>query len=317
MTTLTNPVSPSVSTPAHRLQATMAAVRVGFTWFGVRKTLTQSQKAQAAETFGAEGQYLSAAKKLLDTRCPAFQAVTAVRNRVLAYWRGMSLPYPEPGIRLIRQDRIEQFNDQMTEMRQDLLEAAQQLDRQLPALKQAAKDRLGELYNPADYPNSLEDLFAVQWEFPSVEPPEYLLQLKPELYEQERRRMTARFEEAVTLAEEAFTAELARLVSHLTDRLTGTEDGKPRIFRDSALENLHEFFERFRSLSVRSNQQLEEVVRTAQKALRGVEPQKLRDAQSLREEVAKKLSGVQSVLDGMMVERPRRKILRPTLKETA
>jgi len=46
----------------------MAAARVAFCWFGVRKTLTPEQKAQAADTFGAEGQYLSAGKKLLNTR---------------------------------------------------------------------------------------------------------------------------------------------------------------------------------------------------------------------------------------------------------
>ena len=60
-------VRPSTS-PAQRLRATMAAARVAFCWFGVRKTLTPEQKAQAADTFGAEGQYLSAGKKLLDTR---------------------------------------------------------------------------------------------------------------------------------------------------------------------------------------------------------------------------------------------------------
>ncbi len=90
-----------VSAPAdiaEHLQATTAAVRVSFTWFGVRKTLTPDQKARAADTFGAEGGYLSAAKKLLDTRHPAFKSVTAVRTRVLAHWRGVTLPYPEAGI---------------------------------------------------------------------------------------------------------------------------------------------------------------------------------------------------------------------------
>ena len=48
--------------------------------------------AQAAETFGAEGQYLSAAKKLLDTRDPAYKAVTAIRGQAVALWKGMSLP---------------------------------------------------------------------------------------------------------------------------------------------------------------------------------------------------------------------------------
>ena len=43
------------STPAQRLRSTTAAVRLSFTWFGVRKSLTAEQKAQAADTFGADG----------------------------------------------------------------------------------------------------------------------------------------------------------------------------------------------------------------------------------------------------------------------
>ena len=76
---------------------------ISFTWMGVRKTLTPEQKNQAAESFGAEGDSLSACKKLLDTKHAAYKEVTAVRGRVGAYWKGLTLPYPEPGIRLIRQ----------------------------------------------------------------------------------------------------------------------------------------------------------------------------------------------------------------------
>ncbi len=64
----------SSGSPAQRLRNTFAAVRVNFTWFGVRKTINSEQKAQAAEQFGAEGQYLTAAKKLLDTKHQAFPA---------------------------------------------------------------------------------------------------------------------------------------------------------------------------------------------------------------------------------------------------
>ena len=71
-------------TAAQRLRTTTAAVRLSFTWLGTRKTLTPDQRAQAADTFGAEGQYLSAGKKLLDTQHPAFKAVTAVRNRMIS-----------------------------------------------------------------------------------------------------------------------------------------------------------------------------------------------------------------------------------------
>ena len=90
-TLLAEPAARPVGNPVQRLRATTAAVRVSFTWLGTRKTLTPEQKSQAADTFGAEGSFLSAGKKLLDTRHSAFKAVSSVRGRVLSYWKGITL----------------------------------------------------------------------------------------------------------------------------------------------------------------------------------------------------------------------------------
>ena len=70
------------------------------------------------------------------------------------------------------------------------------------------------------------------------------------------------------------------------------------------------FFERFRSLNVRSNDQLDRLVADVQRVVRGVGPQDLRESAGLRQHVAAELSAVQSVLDGLLVDRPRRNILR-------
>ena len=59
------------------------------------------------------------------------------------------------------------------------------------------------------------------------------------------------FDEAVQLAEEAFIGELNRLVSHLSERLSGQEDGKPKVFRDTAVETCASFSLRFQQLNVR------------------------------------------------------------------
>ncbi len=288
----------------------MAAMRLSFTWFGTRKSLSVEQKAQAADTFGAEGNFLSAGKKLIDTRHPQFKAVTAVRGQAIAYWKSISLPFPEAGIRLIRQDDLDGVNANMTSLQQDLANAVDELDDHYHELKRAARNRLGSLYNDNDYPVSLRGLFELNWDFPSVEPPDYLRQLSPELYRQECQRAQARFDEAVQLAEQAFLEELNKLVAHLGERLSGQADGKPKVFRDSAVDNLEEFFDRFRRLNVRSSEQLDELVQRAQQVVRGVEPQQLRDNVSLRQQVASQLSGVQSALDGLLVDRPRRNILR-------
>jgi hypothetical protein len=307
---LDDPASTASVAAARRLRGTTAAVRVCFTWLGVRKSLNPEQKSQAAESFGAERDYLSAGKKLLDTSHPPFKAVTGVRSRILSFWKGISLPYPEPGIRLIRQDDVRPFTQRMTTLKAELDEAVAQLDACYAELKSAARLRLGTLYNSADYPQSLIGWFDCTWDFPSVEPPSYLRQLSPELYEQEAARVAARFDEAVQLAEQAFVEELSKLVNHLTDRLSGNEDGKPKIFRDSAIENLQLFFDRFRHLNIRSSQQLDELVTLAQRTVKGVEAQQLRDNSDLRQQISTELSGVQSVLDGLLVDRPRRNILR-------
>jgi hypothetical protein len=299
------------TTPAERLRATMAACRVQFTWFDTRKSLTAEQRAQAAQHFDAGGQFLSATKKLIETKHTAFRAVTAIRTRITDDWRGLTLPFPEPGVRLIKHQEVGEFDRRMADYRLELADAVRTLDRHFDELKRAAADRLGSLYNPSDYPATLVGLFGVAWDYPNVEPPDYLVGLAPGLYRQEQERVRARFEEAVQLAEQAFLDEFARLVAHLTERITGAgEDDTPKVFRDSAVDNLCKFFERFRSLDVRSNQHLDDLVAQAQRAVRGVTARDLRDSRSVRQEVAVQLARVQTSLNAMLVDRRRRRILR-------
>ncbi len=225
----------------------------------------------------------------------------------------MTLPFPEPGVRLIKHDQVEAFDQQMADFKAELDDAVKTLDRCFEELKQAAAQRLGSLFNPADYPATLIGLFGVSWDYPNIEPPDYLIGVSSELYRQEQDRVRARFAEAVQLTEQAFLDEFAKVVAHLTVRITGTnEDGTPKVFRDSAIDNLCDFFERFRSLNVRSNQHLDDLVVQAQKAVRGVAAQDLRDSQSVRQEVVTQLAQVQTSLDAMLIDRPRRRILRNT-----
>ena len=67
--------------PAQRLRTTMAAVRVSLYVVGRPKDPNAEQKAEAAEPFGANAQFLSAGKRSRHAY-PAFKAVTAIRNRV-------------------------------------------------------------------------------------------------------------------------------------------------------------------------------------------------------------------------------------------
>ena len=178
-------------------------------------------------------------------------------------------------------------------------------------IKDDAHRRLGRLYNEGDYPSEVRGLFEVAWEFPNVEPPNYLMRVSPEVYAEERARVAARFEEAVRLAEQAFATELAELVDHLAERLAPTTEGRPKVFRDSAIANFGEFFTRFAQLNVRSNPELNALVERAQGLFRGVSPEQVRSAPALRQQLQTGMSEVRRQLDGLVIEAPRRRIVRP------
>jgi hypothetical protein len=295
-------------TPAERLRRTAAAVRVHFTWLGTHKALTSTQKEEVGLTYDADSKLLTAGKRLIDVRHERFKAMTTIKSRIASYWRTMTLPYVESGVRLIRQSDLGSFIQTMEGFREELHQAEAELNAVYDHVLADARQRLGRLFNADDYPTEIRGLFEVEWDFPSIEPPQYLMRLNPDLFRQEQERVTHRFEEAVQLAEQAFIDELAKLVGHLTERLTG--DGETKIFRDSAVTNLTEFFQRFQKLNVRSNVELDALVEQAQELVSGVTPQALRDNAGLRSQVATAMSQLQSELDGIMVAAPRRRIIR-------
>lgn len=305
-TTMATQISDSVE----RLRHTTTAVRLSFTWLGVRKTLTPGQREQAAGSFNAEGKFLSAGKKLIDTNHPSFRAVTKVKGEATKYWKNQTLPYPEPGLRLIRQSDVADFGQRIDRFKDELSFAVVDLEEHYEELRQAARERLGELFNASDYPVSLIDAFCIGFEVVNLDPPEYLKTLSPQVYFAECERVRSRFTTAVELAESAFSEELARLVDHISNRLAGAEDGQPRVFRDSVVTNLTDFFQRFRRLNVGCNEELDALVDRARNVISGVQPQQLRDSQNLRNHVATQMASIQSNLDQLLVDRPRRRIQR-------
>jgi hypothetical protein len=304
------PVTQTTPNAAHRLRTTMAAVKLSFTWLGVRKTLAPEQRTTAARAFHADRELLSASKLILDLKHPAYRAVATVRSEASGYWRTVTLPFPEAGIRLLPQSSLRLFAQTMQTYRERLQEAARELSSQYDTIKSEAQRRLGTLYNASDYPTTLDGLFDLEVTYPAIEPPQYLVSLHPEVYQQEQARVRERFESAVELAEQAFATELQRLTAHLAERLTGLHDGQPKVFRDSAVENLREFFERFRRLNIRSSPELDALVEEAQQVITGIEPQQLRDSVRLRQMVARDFEQIQASVGEMLVDRPRRNILR-------
>jgi hypothetical protein len=121
-------------------------------------------------------------------------------------------------------------------------------------------------------------------------------------------RVQARFEEALALTEAAFVEEFTKMVNTLVERLTPSPDGKKRVIKDSSVENLNEFFQKFRSLSIGSNGDLDAIVEEAQRAIRGVDVKALRKDVTVQGQIRATMADLAGRLDALQVDRPTRKI---------
>jgi hypothetical protein len=294
---------------ANELRQTMGAVKLSFSWLGTQRKLSDVQTKQAADTFHAATDLVTASKRLIDTKNETYRTLTAIKSQASSYWRSMTLPYPQDGVRLIKQADVIAFEDKMREFRERLAAAAANLQLEYETIKNASREKLGELYNPSDYPATLEGVFDVRWEYPPVEPPNYLMTFNPELYEQEQQRIQQRFESAVVMAENAFAEQLQEMVEHLIERLTDDPGGDKKVFRNAAVENFKDFYENFRRMNVRSNAQLEGLIQQANDLVSGVDVKELRANKNLRQDLSQQMSQVKTALDNLITNAPRRRII--------
>lgn len=169
-----------------------------------------------------------------------------------------------------------------------------------------ARQRLNGQFSEADYPSvdSVRAEFGFRWTYVTFEVPKNL----PEgLRDREGKKLQEKFEAVEVEVRDALRSALADLLGHLTDRLKVDEDGKPKIFRDSAVGNLIEFLELFRARDVTNDVALAALANKAQAVIRGVGAGVLREPGMFRDKVRENLAAVKSDLDKLIIATPRRK----------
>lgn len=308
--TMSKPRGSKVKQAAATLENDFAAIQLSFNWLGTKKSLESDERQEVANLFEATEDSVAATKKLFDTKHPAYKKLVSIKNEIRAFYIQNSLPYPEGGIRLFKRSDVEKVTGYFNQKRDELNQATEELNNCYSEMLDKAKEKLGNLFNPSDYPASLLGCFRVQWQFVNVSPPSYLMQLDPKLYEQQKQQMEAKFSEAVLLAESAFAQEFAKLVEKLRDRLGEQDDGKVKVFHYTTVTNLMEFFDRFKSLNLKSNPELDKMIEEAKQVTKGINPTTIREDFDLRKKLATNMNEIGEKLEGFMETMPRRSIVR-------
>jgi hypothetical protein len=251
--------------------------------------------------------FVGAHKRLVDGA--TLKAVETVRGEARAWLYAQSLPFPLEGVVFVPTAQISAVDAKLAEFAAAFKTAADTFAADFAALRDTARTNLGSLYSDADYPADVRRRFAFGWRFLSLAPAGETQLLDPALVQREREKFSALMAEAAEQAVTALRVRFAETIDRMVDRLSGErEGGKARIFRDSLVTNLHEFLDAFQVLNISDDKALAALVEKARLATAGVEAADLRSDENLRAHVASQMTTVQDAIDGMLVDRPTRKL---------
>jgi len=242
---------------------------------------------------------LRLSKQLLDA--PELRAVEKQDNEFRAWLYTQAVPGApfRSGIHVIPAALIEDVDARITryaDRRSRLVEAFLLA---YPQRIEDARQRLGSQWKATDYPpaENMRAAFSVSYQYLTFETPAVLAGLNRELWQREKDKARDMWAEAQDEMRAAMRQAFGEIVSHMADRLTPGDDGKPKVFRDSLIGNFREFLQTFPARDITNDQELAALVDRARALLSGIDADDLRKADGLRSSVAANIASIKADLD--------------------
>ncbi len=175
-----------------------------------------------------------------------------------------------------------------------------------PEKVEQARESLKALFNPMDYPESdrVRTAFGMEHVWAEFGTPGRLNSISSAIMKRERDKAALKLESAAEECRSALRQGFAQLVDHMADRLSNPE----KIFRDTLVTNFKDFLTTFSFRNICDDQDLQDLVGKARTMLDGVTPEHLREEVKIRQRVAQTMEQINTQLDTMIVNRPKRKI---------
>jgi hypothetical protein len=219
-----------------------------------------------------------------------------------------SLPFPLAGITLVPREQLSRIEECLDKHRSDYWTAVDKFLDQYEDARETARESLGELFSETDYPVDIRRRFGFEWQYFTLDVPGKAGILTPEIYEREKAKFKAMMEETRNLAMAALRQEFADHVSHIVDRLTRSEDGRQKVFKNCMIEKIQAYLDVFDARNLFADEQLAELVGKAKAIIGGVTPESIRENIWLRNSIAEGMGKIMQTIDESIIDLPRRKV---------
>lgn len=279
-----------------------ALLQLNATCWHTDKKLPQSMLAEVGNV-----EFLRGRKLILPQEATAMikQVIGKARN----YLRKISLPFPINGCVLAPKKLIPEIQEKLENYQWEYNSAVEDFIYWYPQTIEEARSSLGELFNSCDYPTreEIKNRFRFQWRYIVIGPSASRV-LPPSIYKEEVEKFKNLMEQARLEAIAALRREFTYLVANLVDKMSGSDEGKPKRLRDAAVENLKEFLDSFTGRNMFEDEQLAELVRQCGNIISGASANDIRTSQQLKENLHSSMTDLLNGIEAQFENLPRRKI---------
>lgn len=264
-------------------------------WAGYRLDKEASRKV--TEEAKAESDAARVNKHLIgkDVIKPIMTAASSVRTHFYA----KTLPWKDNGDRLLTRKMFMGFMQDHGSLKDKFMDEVDQfLDVAYPRAKEQAGFRMGELFNPSDYPTAheLRRKFYVNIDIdPVTEAHDFRVKLDKDHLAKVQHDIEAATQQRINRAMTDVWSRLHETLKHYYAKMSTDE-----IFRDSTVRNLEEIVDILPALNITNDPQLEALRQDVKRTLVGYEPKDLRTDPMQREIAANEAKRIMEGMAGIM-----------------
>jgi len=265
-------------------------------WEGHRLDREASRKI--TEENGADADAARVNKHLVPKESLA--AVVTAGNTIRDFVYSNTLPWRDPGGRLLSRKLYMSFIERYEKLRGEFDAAVEDfLTVKYPVAKEKAAFRMGDLFDPNDYPssNELRHRFRVSLDIEAIATPnDFRVQLDAAHVERVRSSMEEAALRRVQNAQADVWKRLLEKVSAFHERLAVPD----AVFRDSLVGNVEELVELIPGLNVLDDPDIEAMRLQIKAKIAGHDPKAIRKDPALREELAGEAKAIVDKMAGFM-----------------
>lgn len=253
---------------------------------------------------------ISSSKKLLD--CDELRAIKTLHHQLRDYVQMYALPQEQfrGGIYMLPLSRFEFVEAYLQQTEVDLRYLVEELITNYDLRIRESQTALGLLFNRGDYPtpNDLRARLIIKYSYQTLSTPEGLKNYSQEIFEREQAKLREKMAEAVEDCRKAIAASTKDLLLEISDRMTLSEDGQPKIIRPSMIEKWLETFDLLGSKNITNDTELQAALESARATLQGKTEESLLHNATVQEATLSTFSGLIANLDRDVINRPSRQM---------